>query len=195
MRNLKIEMGEYTASLAIPNLEVKLVYRTMFRNWLYKAAPTRADIDDLVKAMLSGDSETLQEVLGVMFLRILSYQDAAGRQPEKLYHGMILGLLVHLESEYDVRSNRESGRGRADMLIRPKKPGKPGVVIKFKVLKPNETVEQALKRAAEQVRNRKYAEDVRASGASVVHEYAMVFDGKEAWVRKVEELLDRARLG
>lgn len=187
--DLRMEMGEYSASLAIPNQEVKIVYRTMFRNWLYQAAPTRDYVDDLVKALFAGDAETIQEILEEMFLRILSYQDAAGRQPEKLYHGLILGLLVHLESEYEVRSNRESGRGRADVLMRPKKPGKPGVVMEFKVPKRSETPEQALVHAAEQVRDRKYAEDVRAAGASVVHEYAMVFDGKSAWVRKVEALL------
>lgn len=145
-----------------------------------------------MKALFAGDADTIQEILEEMFIRLLSYQDAAGRKPEKLYHGLILGLLVHLENEYDVRSNRESGYGRADMLIRPKKPGKPGVVIEFKVLSRNETAEQALVRAAEQVQNRKYSEDVRASGASVVHEYAMVFDGKNAWVRKVETLLGEA---
>ncbi|MBK9259630.1 MAG: AAA family ATPase [Polyangiaceae bacterium] len=184
--------GRYYGKLAIPNREVKLVFEDMFRNWLYKAAPSRDYIDDLVQAIFAGDAETIQEILEDMFLRILSYQDAAGRQPEKLYHGLILGLLVHLENEYDVRSNRESGRGRADVLIRPKTPGNPGVVMEFKVLRRSETPEQALVHAAKQVRDRKYAEDVRASGASVVHEYAMVFDGKRAWVRKVEALLDAA---
>lgn len=187
---LELVVGRYYGKLAIPNKEVKLVYEDMFRNWLFLAAPTRAYVDDLVQAIFAGDAETIQGILEEMFLRILSFQDGAGRKPEKLYHGLILGLLVHLENEYDVRSNRESGWGRADVLMRPKVPGKPGVVIEFKVPKRNETPEAALLRAAEQVRDRKYAEEVRASGASVVHEYAMVFDGKRAWVSKVEALLE-----
>ncbi|HRI68850.1 MAG TPA: AAA family ATPase, partial [Polyangium sp.] len=183
---LRIVMGRYYGKLAIPNQEVKIVYEDMFRNWLYQAAPTRVYIDELVKALLSGDADTIHDIIEEMFLRILSFQDPAGRQPEKLYHGFILGMMVHLESEYYVRSNEASGYGRADMLIRPKKPGKPGVVVEFKVLKRNETPEHALMLAAKQIRDRKYAESVRAAGASVVHEYAMVFDGKKAWVKRVE---------
>jgi hypothetical protein len=187
--DLRMVMGRYYGKLAIPNQEVKIVYEDMFRNWLYQAAPTRAYIDDLVKALFAGDADTMQEILEEIFLRILSTQDAAGRRPENLYHGFILGMMVHLESEYDVRSNDESGYGRADMLLRPKKPAKPGAVVEFKVLGRKETPEQALKRAAEQVRDRKYADAVRAAGASVVFEYAMVFDGKRVWVQRVEDLL------
>lgn len=183
---LDMVMGRYYGKLAIPNQEVKIVYEDMFRNWLYKAAPTRAYIDDLVKALFAGDADTVQDILEEMFLRILSYQDPVGREPEKLYHGFILGMMVHLENEYDVRSNRESGYGRADMLMRPKTPGKPGVVIEFKALKRKETPEQALELAAKQICERDYAAEVRAGGASVVYAYAMVFDGKRAWVKRVE---------
>lgn len=183
---LDMVMGRYYGKLAIPNQEVKIVYEDIFRNWLYKAAPTRAYIDDLVKALFAGDADTVQDILEEMFLRILSYQDPVGREPEKLYHGFILGMMVHLENEYDVRSNRESGYGRADMLMRPKTPGKPGVVIEFKALKRKETPEQALELAAKQICERDYAAEVRAGGASVVYAYAMVFDGKRAWVKRVE---------
>ena len=186
---LRMEMGEYSASLAIPNQEVKIVYRQMFRNWLYHAAPSRVYIDDMIKALFAGNAAIVQKHLQKIMVTAMSYQDPAGKEPEKLYHGFILGLMVHLESEYDVRSNRESGYGRADMLIRPKKPGKPGVVMEFKVREDDETVEQVLKDAAQQVRERKYATDLHAAGASVVHEYAMVFDGKQAWLKKVDDLL------
>jgi hypothetical protein len=70
-----------------------------------------------------------------------------------------------------------------------KKAGKPGFVMEFKVLGRKETPEQALQRAAKQVREWKYADAVRAVGASVVYQYAMVFDGKLAWVKRVEDLL------
>lgn len=190
--DLRLEMGEYAASLAIPNSEVRIVYRSMFRNWLYQAAPSRDYIDDLVKAIFAGDAATMQKLLGKILLTAMSYQDPAGKEPEKLYHGFILGMMVHLESEYDVRSNRESGYGRADMLMRPKKPGKPGVVMELKVRDEDEDIETVLKQAATQVRDRHYAADLVAAGASPVHEYAMVFDGKRAWVRKVEALLEAA---
>ncbi len=189
---LDLIVGRYYGKLAIPNREVKIVYEDMFRNWLYHAAPSRRYIDDMIKALFAGDAAIVQKHLQRIMLTAMSYQDPAGREPEKLYHGFILGLIVHLESDYDVRSNRESGYGRADMLIRPKKPGMPGVVMEFKVREENENIDTVLKDAAIQVRERKYAADLLAAGASPVYEYAMVFDGKDAWVRRIEVLLDQA---
>jgi hypothetical protein len=117
----------------------------------------------------------------------MSYQDPAGREPEKLYHGFILGLLVQLEADYEVRSNRESSYGRADVLVRPRAPGRPGVVLELKVPQRDETPERALLAAARQVRDRRYAAELLAAGASPVHEIVAVFDGKRAWARKVDE--------
>lgn len=186
---LKMEVGEYSAKLAIPNLEVKTVYRTMFRNWLHRADPKWVCTDALVNGLLAGDSPTVQENLGRILQTAMSYQDPAGAEPEKLYHGFILGLLVHLETHYDVRSNRESGDGRVDVFMRPKTSGRPGVVMEFKVVGRGETVDHALKEAAKQIRERKYATELAAGGVSPVHEYAMVFDGKRAYVKLADETL------
>ncbi len=186
---LDLVVGRYYGKLAVPNEEVKIVYQDMFRNWLYKSVPSRAYIDGLVKALFSGDAPIVQRLLGQVLSTAMSYQDPAGKDPEKLYHGFILGMLVHLESEYEVRSNRESGFGRADVLMRPKKAGKPGVVLELKVRYEGESIEGVLKDAATQVRDRKYATELLAAGATPVYEYAMVFDGKQAWVKRVEDLL------
>ena len=187
--DLKLEMGEYTAKLAIPNLEVKIVYRSLFNSWLYHADPSTDYTKGLVKALLGGDVPTLQKTLQRILVTAMSYYDSAGRQPEKLYHGFILGMLVHLEKQYDVRSNRESGFGRADMLMRPKTAGRPGVVIEFKVLDEDETVAEVLKDAAKQVRDRQYATELLAAGAMPVYEYVIVFDGKKTWVKSVDDAL------
>ncbi len=192
---LKLTMGKYSAKLAIPNVEVSLVYRDMFQSWLYKAAPGQGYIDTLVKALLGGNAPTVQKMLQHIMIRAMSYQDPAGREPEKLYHGFILGLLVHMESQYDVRSNREAGFGRADVLMRPKEQGRPGVVIEFKVRDEDEKVDTVLQEAAVQVRDRQYAVELVAAGASPVYEYAMVFDGKQTWVKRVEDVLAQAATG
>ncbi|MBK9259911.1 MAG: AAA family ATPase [Polyangiaceae bacterium] len=186
---LDFHMGRYTGHLCIPNNEIRQVYEDMFRNWLKKADPDWSLTKDFVKALLGGDAARVQELLGRILLTAMSYQDPTGRAPEKLYHGFVLGLLVHLESQYDVRSNRESGYGRADVLMRPKTAGQPGVVMEFKVPFGKETPEQALLEAAKQIRERQYAAEVASAGAAPVHEYAMVFDGKQAWVKRVDELI------
>jgi hypothetical protein len=98
---------------------------------------------------------------------------------------------VYLEGRYEIRSNRESGLGRADVLMRPKSPtGGPGVVMEFKVHDRRKTTDEVLKDAALQVRKKQYATELRASGVALVYEYVMVFDGKQAWVKRVDELLD-----
>jgi hypothetical protein len=165
------------------------VYRDLFRAWLRRGLPERHNLDALIKALLDGDAPTLEALLERLLLTVMSYQDPVGREPEKLYHGFILGLLVQLEGDYEVRSNRESGYGRADVLVRPRQPGRPGVVLEFKVPQRGETPEQALEAAARQVRTRHYAAELIAAGATPVHELCAVFDGKRAWVRSVDQVL------
>lgn len=183
------EYGVTQGKLAIPNKEIGTVYRTMFQEWLLRADPEWAATKDFLKALLAGDAANVQKWLGHILLTAMSFQDPSGRAPEKLYHGFVLGLLVHWEAQYDVRSNREAGYGRADVLMRLKTPGRPGVVMEFKVPFDDETPEEALLEAAKQIRERAYATELTSAGATPVHEYAMVFDGKRAWVKTVQNLL------
>ncbi|WP_437280640.1 AAA family ATPase [Sorangium sp. So ce375] len=189
------ELGEVIASLAIPNIEVRVAYRDLFRSWLRRGLPERRHAEALIRALLGGDAPSLEALIERLLITVMSYQDPAGREPEKLYHGFILGLLVQLEGDYDVRSNRESGLGRADLLVRPRAPGRPGVVLELKVPQRGETPEQALLAAARQVRDRRYAAELVAAGAAPVHEMVAVFDGKRAWVRPVDETLSGAKDG
>jgi hypothetical protein len=182
--------GDYHAKLAIPNQEVKLVYRSLFKKWLSDADPRYGYTDAFVEAILSGDAANAQEMLEHILLTAISFYDPGTYEPEKLYHGFILGLLVHLEGKYEIRSNRESGLGRADVLMRPRaSTGGPGVVMEFKVHDRKKTTDDVLKDAAMQVRKKHYATELRASGVELVYEYVMVFDGKQAWVKRVDELL------
>lgn len=189
LAKLELIQGRYRGSVCIPNQEIQLVYEDMFQNWLKELSPNPSYVPELVKALFKGDAATMQAILEEILLRALSYQDPGGRAPEKLYHGLMLGLLVHLESQYDVRSNREAGFGRADVLLRPKTKGRPGAVLELKTCGPKDKPENMLLTAAKQIRERQYAADVLASGASIVYEYAVVFDGKEAWVKRVEDIL------
>ncbi|MBK8256225.1 MAG: AAA family ATPase [Polyangiaceae bacterium] len=183
---LVLHEGRYTGALCIPNKEIQIVYKDMFRHWLEKAAPKRDMLDDLVQALLNGNAPKVQKLVERILLTVISFQDPAGKEPEKLHHGLVLGLLVYLEAHYEVRSNRESGYGRADVLMRPKTPGKPGVVMELKVRDDDETPEEVLADAAKQIRDRRYAVELEQAGASPVREYAMAFDGKQVWVKLLE---------
>ncbi|XXT01283.1 AAA family ATPase [Sorangium sp. So ce363] len=88
------ELGEVTASLATPNLEVRVAHRDLFRSWLRRGLPERRHAEALIRALLGGDAPALEALIERLLVTVMSYQDPAGREPEKLYHGFILGLLV-----------------------------------------------------------------------------------------------------
>jgi hypothetical protein len=171
--------------LSIPNREVREVYTGTFRAWMQaRMRGHGGDLQQLASALLGGDEERLQEQLQAFATNLLSYHDG-GVYPEHLYHGFIVGLLAVLEPEYQVRSNRESGMGRPDVLIRPSRPGLPGVALELKVARAarKKTLEQALDEGLEQLRRNDYTAELRAAGASPVHAFVNACDGKHVRVR------------
>lgn len=193
--DLRLIEGDYHAKLAIPNKEVFIVYRDLFQQWLYRRDPNHAQTKEFVKALFDGDAPGVQEALETIMLSAISVHDKgpADQQPEKLYHGFVLGLLVHFKDQYEVQSNPEAGYGRADVLIRSKQPGKPGAVMEFKVKAPDAAPEVALVSAAKQVREKQYAASLHAAGVERVYEYAMAFDGKKVFVEHVDDVLKKAQ--
>jgi len=180
------EDGRLDSGLRVPNHEVSIVYRTLFRSWLRRSLPVGSTApDQLARALLGGDVENFEGLLERLLLTALSFHDTGGRRPEAVYQAFILGLLVHLERSHDVRSNRESGQGRYDLMVRPRAVGQAGAVLELKVLdtRTGETPEQALDRAMTQSVERCYAAELLAAGACPVWQWAAVFDGKRAWVR------------
>lgn len=183
-----IEGGEglgYEADLRIPNREVRASYHQILESWLRQAMHDRASVQTLTESMLGGDVETFEYLLGDILRTTLSYFDLDPRQPERVYHAFMAGLLVALEPEFEVRSNRESGLGRYDLMVLPTRPG-PGVVLELKSLGRKQTVESALEQAERQLVDRDYAAELRARGAAPVRGLAVVFDGKEVHVRAVQ---------
>jgi len=112
-----------------------------------------------------------------------SYHDVEGGEPEKFYHGMMIGLLASLEPLYEVRSNRESGTGRPDVLIKPRQTGKPGVVLELKAARAGEkSIERAMAEGLLQLEANDYAAELRAAGVQKIHQMAVAFDGKRVMV-------------
>ena len=169
--------------LSIPNREVRQIYTSTFRSWMSEQLGSERDVERLTQALLSGQAETVEEELSRFIESVLSYHDLA-RRPEQVYHAFVLGLLATLEPDHEVRSNRESGKGRPDVIIRPRRAGRPGAVLELKVARPEKiTLEQALSEGLEQIRGRNYDAELRAAGASPVHAFVVAFDGKVVRVR------------
>ncbi|HEX2686133.1 MAG TPA: PD-(D/E)XK nuclease domain-containing protein [Kofleriaceae bacterium] len=128
----------------------------------------------------------LEEQLQAFTTNLRSYHDTRLR-PGQVYHAFVIGLLATLEPDYLVRSNRESGTGRPEVVIRPKLPGKPGVILELKVARPGKkTPKKALAEGLAQIRAGDDDAELRAAGAAPVHAFAVAFDGKRVSVRAAE---------
>lgn len=176
--------------LSIPNEEVFSVYRDTFQSWLKQGLASRGgNVQQLTKSLLQGDVYTFQEQLEALVLAIPSYHDVKGVNVEKFFHGLVIGLLATLEPEYEVRSNRESGNGRPDVLIKPRRSGTSGVVLELKAAKKSakKTLKQALADGHAQFAKNDYTADLRAAGLTNIHSLVIAFDGKKVVVEAAKK--------
>ena len=169
--------------LTLTNLEVKLMFQRMIHEWF---VPVQPDYNDFVSAMFLGDVDAMNEYMNRVALQTFSYFDtgkrAFGAEPERFYHGFVLGLLVDLQERYYLRSNRESGFGRYDVMLEPKDPKDVAVILEFKVRnKRRETsLEETAEAALKQIQERKYDVELKQKGIDddQIREYGFAFEGK-----------------
>jgi len=178
--------GATTADLAIPNQELRTMFSQLFAGWLRAGLHGERQVEALTQALLGGDAPECERHLTRLLVDSASSLDTAdhGRMPpEQLYHVFVLGLLLSMQPRHLVRSNRESGLGRSDVLILPREPGQPGVVLELKVRRKGQTLAQAAAEGLQQLARLDYAAELRAHGAAPIHELAVAFDGKQVRVR------------
>ena len=175
--------------LAIPNLEVGILYERITRHWLTRHIPSRS-LNKLLDALVDGNVPEFARHLQTLVLNMLSYHDTASgekKAPEAVYQSFVLGLLANLGDQYRIRSNIESGLGRADILMSPvgaaKENNGRGIVMEFKRLGEKESMEEQLTAALSQIEEKRYAATLRGEGCGEVLELAIVFDGKRLEVR------------
>uniref|UniRef100_UPI003D11B65F PD-(D/E)XK nuclease domain-containing protein n=1 Tax=Haliangium sp. TaxID=2663208 RepID=UPI003D11B65F len=138
----------------------------------------------LTRSLLGGDAAGFEEQLQALALNLLSYHDAGHPDPESLYHCFLIGLLAVLEPGHRVRSNRESGKGRPDVMIAPAEAGRPGVLLELKVARPGvKSLDEAVAEGLTQIAAKDYDAELRALGAEPIHALAVAFDGKVVKVR------------
>ena len=169
-------------TLAIPNREVKQAYEHLLQRWLHAASGGSLEVNSLLQAMLRGEVDAFESRLDTLVLQVLSSFDGR-RTPEQVHHAFVLGMLVQLRSTHRVESNPESGHGRADVLVIPRRVGRPGVVLEFKRLRPDETPETAMASALRQIETMRHTTRLEDAGANPVLRYGIVFDGKRVIVR------------
>ena len=176
--------------LSLTNYEVKIMFNNMVSGWFSK---NLSDYNDFVKAFLSGDLDGMNEYMNRVAGETFSYFDTGKRasgkaEPERFYHGFVLGLMVELEDRYVITSNRESGFGRYDVMLEPKKEGLDAFIIEFKVYnqKRDASLEDAVKAALMQIEEKQYAAVLMGKGIPEgrIRKYGFAFEGKTVRIGK-----------
>jgi hypothetical protein len=172
--------------LAIPNLEVRSFFRRTIKLWVQHTIGSQR-LQKLLQALTKTDFKTFGELLKEMVLAILSFHDTSGDEPEKVYHAFVLGLLTHLTDRYQIRSNRESGYGRYDVLMIPHHKTEPGFIFEFKKVNKSEDKNEtgALKSALKQIQAKQYAVELREQGVKTIWGIGVVVKGKKVWVESI----------
>jgi hypothetical protein len=177
--------GIIHCELKIPNKEVLIFYKILIEKW-FKETMTNEKYMVMLETLLTGEIEIFAGIFKEFVISNLSYFDVSGKEPERVYHAFVLGMLVSLSENYDVKSNKESGYGRYDVMIIPKNISKLGVIIEFKKIDDflDTTIEGATITALKQIEDKKYETELLDRGIKDIIKLAIVFKGKEIKVTK-----------
>ena len=191
---LKVEEIEYKGMtlepwyhLAVTNLETISMFSNMFKGWFATAS---ANYNEFIKAMLGGNVKAMNLYMNDIALATFSSFDVGKHfsqrsQLERFYHGFVLGLLVEVRDLYEIRSNRESGYGRYDVMLIPKTKENDGIILEFKVKESEEkTLEETVQTALAQIESKKYDAELLELGVSKEHirHYGFAFEGKKVLI-------------
>ena len=182
--------GDVWYTLTITNLETKRMFRKMIKDWFKN--DTEVYYNEFIKALLNDNVKKMNTFMNKVALNTFSFFDSGNKpsdqtEPERFYHGFVLGMVVNLSDTYKVRSNREIGFGRYDVMIEPFNKTKKAYILEFKVLdsdEDEETLEDTLANAHAQIEEKQYEAELISSGylPEQIRKYGFAFRGKECLI-------------
>lgn len=190
---LKVEKWEFDEpsgtnyyTLSLTNKEVRIMFGKMMRDWFYNGSHA---YNFFVKALLAGDLDAMNEYMNRVVFSTFSYFDTGSghlQEPERFYHGFVLGLIVGLSGRYAITSNRESGFGRYDVMLEPKNSEDDAIILEFKVHRPRKEkdLEETVRNALAQIEEKQYAALLQGKGYATdrIRKYGFAFEGKRVLI-------------
>lgn len=173
--------------LQLVNEEVHQMFEHLINGWFSECRPA---YNYFIKAVLANDLGGMNDFINRVALSTFSLFDtgqktSAAAQPERFYHGLVLGLMLELRNQYTMTSNRESGFGRYDVLLEPCDRADDGIILEFKVIQPGteKNLEETAQAAIRQILDKNYAAVLEAScGRDRIRIYGFAFRGKEVLI-------------
>ena len=185
-----VRESENEYELAITNREILFMFRKMILRWF---TPAKRETNEFIKALINGDVESMNAYMNKVTLKTISYFDSGNspsdEEPERFFHGLVLGLMVDQTENYIITSNRESGYGRYDIMLEPidkSNENLPCIVIEFKVINPKKekTLEETVEAALNQIEDKGYDAELVKRGVKRenIHHYGFAFRGKNVLI-------------
>ena len=176
----EININENIYKVAIPNNEIKLLFRSIIRDW-FSNKVMGEDLNSILKDLINLNIEDFEYKFKRLVKEMFSYMDVGENTAENFYHAFVLGMLVGLKDTYYVNSNRESGVGRYDIMLEPKDKNGNSFIMEFKVFKEEKEkdIEETIANAKKQIKEKGYEENLRERGFTNITKMVYAFRGKE----------------
>lgn len=186
--SIQLKQRKFMGMVSIPNKEVGFIYDQIVEDW-FRRGTTLTAYGAFIDSLENGDLGKFKKILSEYILDTGSYFDFNIYTPEKVFHGFVMGLVVGFKEHYSIRSNKEAGLGRCDVIFMPKDKKRKGIILEFKTTDNLEKLDQKAKEALLQIKDKQYIEIFKAESIKTVLAIGLSFCGKQVDLASEEILL------